>query len=221
MLQGGRVATFAPATGRGDAEALPIDFDDAIEDVWVPGDHDGSDQPRGGSRERGNKLQTKLTPKGFKSDSRVCSTRARPLRRNRGSASFLALGFLEWREAKQSEVARFAPLILLPVDPVRDGARDRFKLRSRQDDLYTNVSLQAWLHDQFGIDLPDLPEGDDWTPSQYVENVVSAVEVRPGWKVHAKRDSSRLFLVFKIPDVARSGPGELARSLTASPTIRC
>ena len=62
-----------------------------------------------------------------------------------------------------------------PVELVRDGTRDRFKLTLRPDDLITNVSLQAWLKEQFGILLPDLPDADDWTPSSYFAAVQEAI----------------------------------------------
>ena len=100
------------------------------------------------------------------------------------SILFLALGFLEWREARQPDIPRFAPLVLLPVDLSRDRAQDRFRLRLRPDDLYTNVSLQAWLAETEGLRLPDLPEGDDWAPSDYFALVETAVASRPNWRVH-------------------------------------
>jgi very-short-patch-repair endonuclease len=96
---------------------------------------------------------------------------------------FLALGFLEWRETRAADTPRYAPLILLPVDLVRDGAKDRFKLELRPDDLIANVSLQAWLKDNFGLALPDLPDDEDWTPSDYAAQVAAAIGERPGWSV--------------------------------------
>ncbi|MEX5669371.1 DUF4011 domain-containing protein, partial [Pseudomonas neuropathica] len=39
---------------------------------------------------------------------------------------FLALGFLHWYEADNSETLRKAPLMLLPVTLERSGAKDAF-----------------------------------------------------------------------------------------------
>jgi len=97
---------------------------------------------------------------------------------------FLALGFLEWREAKSSDIARHAPLLLLPIDLVRDGAKDRFRIRYRQDDLFTNVNLQAWLKEDFGLALPDLPDSDELKPTDYFAAVKRAIGTRDGWAVH-------------------------------------
>jgi len=97
---------------------------------------------------------------------------------------FLALGFLEWREAKSSDIARHAPLLLLPIDLVRDGAKDRFRIRYRQDDLFTNVNLQAWLKEDFGLALPDLPDSDELKPTDYFAAVKRTIGTRDGWAVH-------------------------------------
>lgn len=135
---------------------------------------------------------------------------------------FLALGFLEWRETRAADTPRYAPLILLPVDLVRDGAKDRFKLELRPDDLITNVSLQAWLKDNFGLALPDLPEDEDWTPSDYAAQVAAAIGERPGWSVRGDEIllgffSFAKFLLWRDLDPANwPRPGQL----TGHPILR-
>jgi hypothetical protein len=169
--------------GRASAvDALP-EADEAGGDGWTPPD-DEMDEHGVAARHRDNKLQTRLSPEGLQKRLTSLLYEGQTIEEEQGvSVLFVALGFLEWREAKQSEIARHAPLVLLPVELVRDGARDRFKLRARQDDLYTNVSLQAWLSEQFGIELPDLPEGEEWRPSEYFDLVATAIGQRPGWSV--------------------------------------
>jgi very-short-patch-repair endonuclease len=96
---------------------------------------------------------------------------------------YLALGFLKWFETEQSEVDRYAPLVLLPVELIREGARDRFKLKVRDEDLIANVSLRVWLGEQHSIQLPEFPENDDWMPSTYFGQVRAAVSQSARWEV--------------------------------------
>lgn len=183
ILRSGRAMTFVPS--RAGSSVDEEGYEDG-QHIWTPDDDGGDASGKRAERHSDTKLQTKLTPEGLQKRLLSLFYEGQTLEEEQGvNVLFLALGFLEWREAKQSEISRFAPLILLPVDLQRDGAKDRFKLRIREEDLITNVSLQAWLKDQFGLDLPDLPEQDDWTPSGYFEAVSTAIGSRRGWAVHA------------------------------------
>ena len=181
LLRAGRAATFA-ATVRPRGNAGTEDGDPPI---GLPELVAGVAPEIGGAGGREDQLPAaRLTPDALQKRLTSLLYEGKTIEEEQGvSVLFLALGFLEWREAKQSEIARFAPLVLQPVELAREGARDRFRLRARQDDLYTNVSLQAWLDEQFGIELPDLPEGDDWQPSAYFAEVDAAIGTRPGWAV--------------------------------------
>lgn len=182
LLRAGRAATFAATVRpRGNAEAEDGDPPDELPELVS-----GTAREIGGLGGREDQLPAaRLTPDALQKRLTSLLYEGKTIEEEQGvSVLFLALGFLEWREAKQSEIARFAPLVLQPVELVREGgARDRFKLRARQEDLYTNVSLQAWLDEQFGIELPDLPEGDDLQPSAYFADVEAAIGNRPGWAV--------------------------------------
>lgn len=82
---------------------------------------------------------------------------------------FLALGFLRWFETDISEKARYAPIVLVPVDIVKSVRNKGYVLRSRQEDAQINITLLEYLrqiygvkitgldplpHDEHGIDLP-------------------------------------------------------------------
>lgn len=79
---------------------------------------------------------------------------------------------------------RFAPLLLIPVELSRNNARSKFRLKFRDDEIVTNLSIQARLQQDFGIRMPDLPESaaDDetWTPSKYFAQIADLVEERNG-----------------------------------------
>ncbi len=178
-LSAGKLMTFV-ATGAAEAE------DGAGAEPWAPpvaaNDAEVSDAPEG--RGRDTRLPTQLTVEGLQKRLLSLYYEGQTLEEEQGvNVLFLALGFLEWREGRAGDTPRYAPLILLPVDLARDGAKDRFKLELRPDDLIANVSLQAWLKENFGIALPDLPEGEDWSPSDYCAQVAAAIGAREGWSV--------------------------------------
>jgi very-short-patch-repair endonuclease len=96
---------------------------------------------------------------------------------------FLAFGFLKWFEDPRSEEPCWAPLILLPVLIERRQGRDPFILRARDDDLVVNVSLREKLRSISNAELPDLPETEDWLPSEYFNSVAAAVSGEARWEV--------------------------------------
>ena len=131
------------------------------------------------------KLQTRLTAEGLQKRLLTLYRDAQGIEEEQGvSVLFLALGFLRWYESESSDVERFAPLVLLPVDLERDSARGRFRLTYRDQDLEANLSLAAMLGNDFELKLPDFPEGD-WSPSDYFELTRRAVSSQPRWQVQA------------------------------------
>ena len=103
---------------------------------------------------------------------------------------FLALGFLRWKESPSSEIMREAPLILLPVDFVRNERTSTYDLRAREEDVTTNLPLKERLRQDFGIVLPEIEEGEDWSPSGYFDNVVEVISGQSEWSID--RDGMQL-----------------------------
>lgn len=96
---------------------------------------------------------------------------------------YLAFGFLTWFEDKSSAVAREAPLVLLPVELVRNQRTSTYDLRIRDEDILTNLPLQQRLRDDFGIELPDIEVEEEWKPSSYFEQVAEVIAGRVTWKL--------------------------------------
>ncbi len=96
---------------------------------------------------------------------------------------FLTFGFLRWYEDERSEVARHAPLVLVPVRLVRDPRRSTFDLEFRDDEITTNQALQERLRSDFALSLPAVPESEGWTPSSYLEAVAAAVRSKRRWSI--------------------------------------
>jgi hypothetical protein len=93
---------------------------------------------------------------------------------------YLAIGFLRWRDPVAS-LDRHAPLLLLPVTLERQSARARFRLRADDEEISTNLSLQAKLRAEFVVELPDVPPRDDLSPSAYFAQVAAAIAAQPDW----------------------------------------
>lgn len=97
------------------------------------------------------------------------------------------MGFLKWFESGTSDVERFAPLILVPVKLERQSVGAKFKLAATEEDIVTNLSLQAKLNQEFGVRLPDLPDGDGLNVADYLSSVRSAIASQPRWEVQPDR----------------------------------
>jgi hypothetical protein len=96
---------------------------------------------------------------------------------------YLALGFLQWRESETSEVTREAPLLLLPVELVRNEKTSTFDIRLRDDDMSTNLPLRERLMQDFGITLPEVEDTDELTPEAYFDAVQEVVLAKDSWVI--------------------------------------
>jgi len=95
---------------------------------------------------------------------------------------FLALGQLKWRDDRMSEIDRYAPLLFVPVELTRKGAKSKFKLAAIEPEASDNLSLAAKLKGM-GITLPQWDSDDDSTPAEYFSAVADVVADQKGWEV--------------------------------------
>jgi very-short-patch-repair endonuclease len=165
-----------PSDGKGDetGEANPP----------VSGLSQPDDDVQGGEHYTDLRLQTRLGSERLQKRLLDLSGDARIFEEEQGvSILYLALGFLKWYEAPSSDTARYAPLLLIPVDLERPSAAGRFRLKFREEDIATNLSLQAKLFKEFQISLPEVPDADELSPEAYFEQVRSAVGTQQRWEV--------------------------------------
>ncbi|WP_374944100.1 DUF3320 domain-containing protein [Sphingomonas sp.] len=139
-----------------------------------------------------NQLETRLGPDALAKKLLKIAREAKTAEEEQGiNILYLALGFATWFEDKDSGVAREAPLVLLPVELVRDQRRSTYDLRVRPEDMMTNLPLQQRWQDDFAIRLPELDADEDgWRPRDYHARVEAIVAERRGWKVD--RDAIQL-----------------------------
>ncbi|MBZ9570895.1 DUF3320 domain-containing protein [Methanobrevibacter sp. TMH8] len=96
---------------------------------------------------------------------------------------YLAIGFLEWRDTFKPNDVHAAPLILIPVTLERKKVGKSFSIYWNEEDLQTNISLQAKLAEE-DIEIPEFKitsyiEGVE----HYLRDVRNAVNKKSNWKV--------------------------------------
>lgn len=167
------------------------------------------------------KLQTKLEKDPLHRKLLKMFYDARTFEQEQGvNILYLALGFLEWKDQKQSN-PRHAPLILIPVLLERETAKSRFKLSWSEEELQTNLSLREKLKTEFGLDLPELPDPDDLDVAKYFSEVQNIIQMQDGWRVDPDGMalwffSFNKFLMYRdlLPDAWPPG-----RSLSQNPLV--
>ncbi len=106
---------------------------------------------------------------------------------NGSNTLFLALGFLRWFETDISERARYAPLVLIPVELVRSNRNKGYVLRSRQEDAQVNITLLEYLRQVQEIKitgLDPLPMDEKGVDLPLVFHTVrQAVMAKKGWNI--------------------------------------
>lgn len=137
-----------------------------------------------GDRYTDNQLETRLGPDGLAKKLLKIAREAKTAEEEQGvNILYLALGFLTWFEDQNSTIEREAPLVLLPVELVRNSRTSTYDLRLRDDELITNLPLQQRLNEDFGIKLPAIETDDNWTPAGYFSNVEEIIADRARWKI--------------------------------------
>ncbi len=97
------------------------------------------------------------------------------LEENGANTLYLAMGLLKWYETSRSEVPRFAPILLLPIELIRKSAQKGFIIRGREEETLMNITLLEMLRQDFGIiinGLEDLPRDDSGVDVKRVLNIV-------------------------------------------------
>jgi len=106
---------------------------------------------------------------------------------NGANTLYIALGFLKWFESGVSEKARYAPLILLPIDVVRKSAQRGYVFRLRDEEPQFNVTLLEMLRMNYGMavtGLDPLPVDEKGIDIKGIFHVVRQMVMgKPHWDV--------------------------------------
>ncbi|MGK5024099.1 DUF3320 domain-containing protein [Janthinobacterium sp. RB2R34] len=190
MVSESRSFTFLPGKEANKVDLGKTENDEDVDeagDLAQPG-HDSIDNSvdeRGVlSRHADTRLQTRLTSKGLQKRLLDMYLDARTLEEEQGvNILFLALGTLKWLDPLNAKNVRHAPLILIPVSLERGNAAEQFKLKWRQEDHSSNLSLEALLERVHHLKMPAYEAGDEFDPLEYIEAVRDAVKSKEGWVV--------------------------------------
>lgn len=148
----------------------------------VPEPHGGGDDEE--DRHLDRLIQTLLFPREMDRKLAGIRDQARTMQQEAGvNTLYAAFGFLEWREAKQSDKRHFSPLLLLPVslEYKRGQPWGKYRLFSELPDVETNKTLEIRLGRESGFQIPPFSEDD--TPETFLGKIRDAIRDRPDWRV--------------------------------------
>lgn len=106
---------------------------------------------------------------------------------NGANTLYLALGFLRWYESGTPEKARYAPLVMIPIDLVRNFRNKGYVIRSRDEETQINITLLEYLRQVQGIKingldpLPCDEHGIDL--SQIFQTIRQSIPEKLQWKI--------------------------------------
>ncbi|GLX65724.1 DUF3320 domain-containing protein [Paenibacillus glycanilyticus] len=78
------------------------------------------------------------------------------LEENGANTLYLAFGLLKWYETPVSELPRYAPIALIPVDIIRKSSRQGYVIRARDEEPQMNITLLEMLKQDYGIGIDGL-----------------------------------------------------------------
>ena len=103
------------------------------------------------------RIRTFLPPQELKENLKILYRNARKsMEENGANTLYIALGFLRWYESEVSERARYAPLILVPVELSRKVRTGGYVVRMRQEEVRVNITLLEMLRQFYGISIPGM-----------------------------------------------------------------
>ena len=107
------------------------------------------------------------------------------LEENGANALFIAIGMLKWYVTEKSDQPRFAPILLLPVNIVRNGGG--YIVRLRDEETILNITLNEFLRQQFKLLVPTfdpLPRDESGVDVPAIFAAIrKAIEQHSRWEV--------------------------------------
>ncbi|MCE7531891.1 DUF4011 domain-containing protein [Acinetobacter nosocomialis] len=136
-------------------------------------------------------LQSLLYPKDLEARVKYIRQQAESYINETGSnVLYIAIGFLEWSESKDSNLKRLAPLFTLPVKvekkaKAKQGGYDNFELSMLDEGILSNITLHEKLKNEFGLELPLIDE--EVTPDEYFDLIEKNIlKHQLGWSIKRK-----------------------------------
>lgn len=106
---------------------------------------------------------------------------------NGANTLYLCIGFLMWYETASSELPRFSPLLLIPVDIIRKSALKGYVIKGREEETLLNITLLEMLRQDFRITLNGLdpfPRDKSGVDVKKIFNIVrQSIMMQKRWDV--------------------------------------
>lgn len=96
---------------------------------------------------------------------------------------FVAFGFLEWTESRDSEQKIRSPLILAPVSLARDNITKPYEISLLDEEIVLNPTLIRKLSTDFGVALSLLEGDSDLSIKAVFERIKQAIADQVGWSI--------------------------------------
>lgn len=185
LLCSGKALTFLPGAQLSEEERAALGDDDDDVTGGIPQPDDENADARGiPGRHSDLRLQTRLTSAGLQKRLLDVWYDAETLEQEQGvNILYVAFGLLRWYDNDASDIARHAPLVLLPVKLERGSALEKFKLKWREEPPSPNLTLQAKLKAEFGIELEDFGDEDELDIAAYAASISTSVAHLNRWQV--------------------------------------
>ena len=208
FLPGKSQAELAKKNGEQLANLLPSDDIEQLVDLPLPEEEVDSATGKA-KRHTDSRLQTRLSPEVLQRRLFDLHNEARTIIEEQGvNILYLAIGFLKWIDHSNNNSERVAPLLLVPVDLIRQSVSDRFAIKWREEDFQDNLSLAEKLSIEHGVSLPLLSSDDSegFDVAAYFAKVEKSIRSMPGWSVDADSMcvgffSFAKFLMYKDLDI--------------------
>lgn len=169
---------------------VPQDFDASQKDSKIYDTENNSDYINDVALDefKSNRIRTFISEKDLTKAMKHLQRQAKlSLEENGSNTLYLALGFLRWYESDISEKARYAPLVLIPVDITKKLVSNTYSIKIRDDEAQMNITLLELLKQDFGISLSGLdplPEDESGIDIMLVFNTMrKAVMAKSRWDV--------------------------------------
>jgi very-short-patch-repair endonuclease/DNA polymerase III delta prime subunit len=96
---------------------------------------------------------------------------------------FLAFGTLTWYDKDKPDEALLSPLILVPVELVKEPRRDVYKISILEEDIVLNPTLSLKLKQTFGIELPEGETIQEITYSELIIQIRQLLSEQKMWQM--------------------------------------
>ena len=184
LLTSNKAFTFLPGVQLSEEDRAALDPDDNVTGgIPQPGDEQ-TDERGIAARHSDTRLQTRLTSEGLQKRLFDIWYDAQTLEQEQGvNILYLALGLLRWFDNDTSDIARHAPLVLLPVKLERSTAADKFKLRWREEPPSPNLTLQAKMNSEFALAIEDFKDEEEVNLEAYCATITETISKQKRWEV--------------------------------------